>query len=130
MARGYEGLDAWQLADELRREVIALTETGRAVRDFKFRDQIRDAASSAVRNIVEGFGRFRPKDFARFMEYSVASTMETKDLIAEGIERKYFTLKTTEAARKLIRRSLLVSRGLIRYLKSSRANVHPFFSEE
>ena len=68
-AKRYEELEAWQIADELRREVLALTEKGPASKDFKWRDQIRDAASSAVRNIPEGFGRFRPADFARFMEY-------------------------------------------------------------
>src|SRR5262249_40036820 len=76
MARRYEDLDVWKLADDLRREFLALTDTGPVSRDFRFRDQIRDAASSAARNIAEGFGRFRPSDFARFMEFSIASTME------------------------------------------------------
>jgi four helix bundle protein len=125
-AKRYEELEAWQIADELRREVLALTETGPISRDFEFRDEIRDAVSSAVRNIPEGFGRFRPADFARFMEYSLASTMETQDLITEGIERRYFTLETTKNARQLAERSLKVSRGLVRYLKNCRKRRHPF----
>jgi hypothetical protein len=40
----FEDLIAWQLEDELRREVFAFTEDGKAARDFKYRDQIRDAA--------------------------------------------------------------------------------------
>jgi four helix bundle protein len=120
IAKRYEDLDAWQLADELRREVVALTETGPASKDFKFRDQIRDAVSSAARNIAEGFGRFRPADFARFMEYSLSSTMETQDLLRDGIERGYFTEQTTKPARNLAKRSLQVSKGLMRYLKSCR----------
>src|SRR5262245_3038890 len=84
VARRYEDLDAWHLADQLRQEVFALTETGTASKDFKFRDQIRDAASSSARNIAEGFGRFRPPDFARFMEFSIASTMEVRDLLIEA----------------------------------------------
>jgi len=120
IAQRYEDLEAWQLADELRREVLALTETGPASRDFKFRDQIRDAVSSAARNIAEGFGRYHPPDFARFMQYSLSSTMETQDLLTDGIERRYFTEQTTNPARDLAKRSLQVSKGLIRYLKSCR----------
>src|SRR5437773_6871340 len=116
IAKQYEELDAWQVADELRREVLMLTETGPAHHDFKFRDQIRDAASSAARNISEGFGRFRPPEFARFMEFSIASTMEVQDLITDGLERKYFTPNTTKRFRDLTRRTLQVSRGLLRYL--------------
>jgi four helix bundle protein len=126
MATRFEQLEAWQIADELRREIIALTSAGRAASDFAFRDEIRDAASSAVRNIAEGFGRFRPKEFARFLEYSVASVMEARDLITDGIERQYFTLGTTERARSLAQRSRQVSRGLMRYLKTCREDEFPF----
>jgi four helix bundle protein len=75
----FEDLDAWQVADELRIEVYALTATGAASVDFKFCNQIRDAASSATRNISEGFGRFYPGEFARFMDFSIASVMEIQD---------------------------------------------------
>jgi four helix bundle protein len=117
IAKRYEEVEAWQLADELRREVLVLTETGPASKDFKYRDQIRDAVSSAARNVAEGFGRFRPPEFARFMEFSISSTMEVRDLITDGLERKYFTPATTKRVRNLTRRSLQVSRALLRYLK-------------
>ena len=120
VAKRYQDLEAWQLADELRREVFALTETGPASKDFKFRDQIRDAVSSSARNISEGFGRFRPPDFARFMEFSLSSTMETQDLLTDGIERRHFTEKTTKRARDLAKRSIQVAKAFIRYLKSCR----------
>jgi four helix bundle protein len=125
IAKRYEDLEAWQLADELRQTVFALTETGRAARDFKFCDQIRDAVSSAARNISEGFGRFRPPDFARFMEYSLSSTMEAQDLLTDGIERGHFTEDTAKPARKLAKRSLQVSKGLMRYLKSCKKPRNP-----
>ena len=48
----FQDLIVWQLADELRREVFAATEAGKAARDFKYRDQIRDASSSAARNMI------------------------------------------------------------------------------
>jgi four helix bundle protein len=53
-ARNHRELVAWQLADELRRLIFKSTSTGPASRDFTFRDQIRDSASSACRNTAEG----------------------------------------------------------------------------
>jgi four helix bundle protein len=38
--------------------------SGPASKDVKFCNQIRDAASSATRNISEGFGRFHPGEFS------------------------------------------------------------------
>ena len=124
--RRYEDLDAWKAADELKREVYALTETGPASKDFEFRNQIRDSAASATKNIAEGFGRFRPADFARFMDFSISSTMETQDSLKEGIDRKHFTFERAQRARDLADRSLQVSKGLKRYLRSCRNKKLPF----
>jgi four helix bundle protein len=70
VARRYEELEVWQIADELKLEVYVLIATGPASRDFGFRDQIRDSAASTTKNISEGFGRFRPAEFARLMEFA------------------------------------------------------------
>jgi 23S rRNA-intervening sequence protein len=69
----FEDLDVWKLADELRREVLEFTNKGLATKDFKYRDQIRDATSSVARNTAEGFGRFNPGEFARFLGFAHAS---------------------------------------------------------
>ena len=57
----FEDLDIWQLSVELRDEINRLTDAGPVAKDFAFRNQIRDSASSAPRNIAEGVGRFRPR---------------------------------------------------------------------
>jgi four helix bundle protein len=117
MAKRYEELAAWQLADELKREVYALTETGPAAKDFKYRDQIRDSAASNSKNISEGFGRFRPAPFAQFMEFAVSSAMETKDSLKDGVDRGYFTPERVANALELAERSIKCSTRLIVYLK-------------
>ena len=59
--RRYQDFKAWQLARELHRKVISMTSTGPASRDFKFRDNLRDAADSAQRNFPEdSAGLHRP----------------------------------------------------------------------
>src|SRR6266516_6939290 len=118
IARRFEELEAWQIADELKREEYALTESGPAARDFDFRDQIRNSAASNTKNISEGFGRFRPAPFANFMEIAVASAMETKDSLKDGIDRGYFTPARVASALALVERSIKCSTRLIVYLKS------------
>ena len=85
--KDFRDLVAWQLADELRREVIAFTEKEPASRDFKFCNQIREASSSACRNTSEGFGRFRPAENARFLEFAHASLLEVQDGLIEARQK-------------------------------------------
>ena len=83
--RRFEDLVAWQLAHQLSLEVFAATETGPASRDFKFRDQVRDSAASAGRNIAEGFGRFSPGDFARFLKAERSRWEPAAGLVASSL---------------------------------------------
>ncbi len=116
--RRYEDLEAWQIADELKREVYALTETGSAANDREYRNQIRGSAASSTRNIAEGFGRFNPGDNAHFVEFAVASTMETKDSLKDGVDRGHFTPDRVRRAQQLAERSIQCSTGFIVYLKT------------
>lgn len=90
IAKRYQELEAWQVANELKLEVYAITATGPVTRDFKFCSQLRESAASAPRNISEGFGRYRPKPFAVFMEIAIATTMETQNNLQDGIDRGHF----------------------------------------
>jgi four helix bundle protein len=90
----FRNLVVWQLADELRREILAFTDTGPASRDFKYRDQIRDAIASVCRNTSEGFDRFRPAEFARFLEFARGSLGEVQDCLLDGRDRKYMDGRT------------------------------------
>jgi len=85
----YQDLVVWQIADELRLEIYRLVESGDAARDWKFRDQIRDAAASVPANIAEGYRRFSSRDFARFLQIAYASAGETQNWIEDGRSRGY-----------------------------------------
>ena len=117
VANRFEDLEAWRIADELKREVYALVATRPASKDFKFCNQIRESAASPTRNIAEGFGRFRPGPFAQFMEIAIGSTMETQNSLKDGIDRGYFTVESIDRASKLARRCIQVSTKLLLYLK-------------
>lgn len=92
MAKSFREMVAWQLAFELEEKVIALivaSPGGR--RDFKFRDQLRDACQSVPSNIAEGYGRYRPAEIARFLEIAIGSLDETETRLRSGVSSGYFT---------------------------------------
>ena len=115
--RRFEDLIAWQLAFELEKEVFAFTAIGPAWRDFKFRDQIRDSSASATRNTAEGFGRFRPKDHARFLRIAHGSLDETKSHLHDAHQRSYLSAAEHNRLVRLTIRALAANAGLIRYLQ-------------
>ena len=108
------------LSYELQREVFAITAAGPASKDFKFRDQIRDSSVSASRNIAEGFARFRPGDFARFLEIARASLTETHHHLRDGHDRGYFTPADRDRLQLLIGRAAKATTRLLLYLRSVR----------
>jgi len=116
----YEDLVCWQLADELEQLVFALTATGPASKDFKFRDQIRDSSSSATRNMSEGFGRFPPPEFANFLRIARGSLMETHNSAGAGLKKGYFTADEADRMQRLAARSSKATTRLINYLDSQR----------
>ena len=114
----YEDLIAWQLAYELQRAVSALTATGAVSTDFKFRDQVRDSSSSATRNIAEGFARWAPAEFARFLRIARGSLNETHNSVRDGRDRGDFMAEDADRMQLVAGRAAKAITGLIRYLES------------
>ncbi len=122
--RRYQDFKAWQLAHELNRKVFEMTSKPPVCDVFKFRDNIRDAADSAQRNFPEGFGRFAPGDFARFLDHSRGSLLETKNELGVGLERQYFSQHGFDEADALVDRALKALAGLQKYLRSPQAKLN------
>jgi four helix bundle protein len=104
----------WQLSYELKCEVFAFTATDPASRDFKYRDQIRDSSAAAPRDISEGLGRFRPREFARFLEFARGSLMETRTSLVDGRHRGYLTQALYSRLSNLARAALKATTNLMR----------------
>jgi four helix bundle protein len=117
-AKRFQDLEAWQLANDVKREVHALTESGPASRDFEFRDQIRDSAASAPTNIADGFGRFRPREFARGCEVANGELQETENCLEDGKDRNYFTAADADRVIGLTQRARMVNTRLLLYLRT------------
>jgi four helix bundle protein len=122
--RRYQDFKAWQLCAELNAKVFTMTSSPPSYRDFKYRDNIRDAADSAQRNFPEGFGRFAPGDFAHFLDHSRASLLEVKNELAVGLDRNYFREEDVNDATALVKRALKALSGLQQYLRSPQAKLN------
>jgi four helix bundle protein len=127
-ARSFEDLVAWQLAEELRERIIALTERERVRRDFAFCDDARRAARSAPANIAEGFGWYEPRPNSRHVSIAKASLEETKNHILDAFKRHYVDAAEREELLSLARRALGATRRYLLYLKSCKSAppVKPF----
>jgi len=77
------------------------------------------ASTRAVAAIGEGFGRFKHKDFARFVRISKASEVEILDHLLEAHTRGYLDAKELDALDHLTRKAIKAANGLIRYLETT-----------
>ena len=120
-AKQYQDLVVWQIADELRREVCRLTDGGTATKDFRFRDQLRQAAGGIPANIAEGFRRLAAREFLQFLRYAYASAGETAEWLEDGVVRKHWNTEEVAEARRLLGRLNPPLLALIRYLRTPEA---------
>jgi four helix bundle protein len=76
VARHFKELVCWQLSMELHVKLEAILATPKAARHFKICDQMRAASVSVSSNIAEGFKRYNPPEFARFLSFARGSLAE------------------------------------------------------
>ncbi len=90
-----------------------------AARDFKFRDQLLDAARSAPRNIAEGFARYKHKEFAQFVRIAKGSVGEVLDAFIDAVDSGYLTPEEFPKHEHACKKALSAINGLIRHLEST-----------
>jgi four helix bundle protein len=87
--------------------------------DFRFRNNLVDAASSAPRNIAEGYGRKYHREFARFAIIARGSEREVLECLGEAHERGLISASEFDAGDHAARKALSVLNGLIAYLEAT-----------
>ena len=120
----FRDLRAWQSARTFKLAVYRLTEAGALSRDFRLRDQLRESAASAVSQIVEGFGRFSPADFARFLAIGKASLMESQNHLEDAVDRGHITDDDRAECDRLAQLALRDVTALLEYLQSPKAKAN------
>jgi four helix bundle protein len=109
-------LICWQRAYELKLQVYELLRTGTVTRDLEFRNQLRESASSAPRLMAEGFGRYYPGEFSRYLRLANGELKETIESLDDGVDRGHFTRDQVIPLQRLAKRSSKAASRLIVYL--------------
>jgi S23 ribosomal protein. len=114
-----EEIIAYQLSVKLRDQIVAMVDLGDMGKDFDFRDQIKDAARSAPRNISEGFYRYKHGEFAYHVNVAKASLGEVKTHLVDAKTSHYITEQQFTTLYPLAKEAMATTSGLLRYLRSS-----------
>ena len=117
--RDFREIAAWRLSREVKLLAYALLQKPDVARDFKFRDQPRDASRSAPRNIAEGFARYKHKEFAQFVRVAKGSMGEVLDAFVDAVDNGYLTPAELAEHEHACKKALSAINGLIRYLEST-----------
>jgi len=89
--RDFREIAAWQLSRDVRTLAYKLLAKPEVATDFEFRDQLKDAARSAPRNVAEGFARYKHKEFAQFVRIAKGSMAEVLDHFVDAVDNAYLT---------------------------------------
>ena len=117
VARHFRELTCWQLARSLKQEVNKILKKRVFERNLRSRENLSDAASSARRNIAEGFGRRGHKEFARFLNISLSSLKEVEDGLIECVDNEWVTETEIAEALTLCKRATVATTRLRNSIK-------------
>ena len=120
-AKSFDEVRAWKSAREFKLAVYRLCDTGPLAADYKLRDQLCSAAASAPSQIAEGFGRFNPLDFARFVGMAKASLVEAQNHLQDAVDRNHISEDVRQEHHALAQVALKEAIALIEYLQSEKA---------
>ena len=112
----FEDIEAWQLARELTVKVYGLTKKTTFARDFGLKDQIQNAAGSAMHNIAEGFDSETNPEFICFLRYAKRSCTEVQSQLYVALDQDYIADAEFQDVYDHAGRTRAAIRGFIKYL--------------
>ena len=117
----FTDIRAWKASRVYKRAVYRVTEAGALDGDRDLRRQLEEAVKGPPAHIAEGFGRFSPLDFARFVRMARASLIESQNHLTDAVDAGFITEATRSELDALAEVALKESAGLINYLQSAAA---------
>ena len=124
MARGvrrFNDLRAWQACNAYKQAVYHTCADGPLSRDWVRRRQLEESVAGPPAHLAEGFGRFNPADFARFVVIARSSLMESQNHLRDAVDKQYITEVTRLELDALAETALREVTGLMEYLQSAEA---------
>ena len=117
--RRFEEMDAWKQSRELARQIYHHTGQGALGNELTLKEQLRQAATSIMTNIAEGYVRSNRDDFIRFLTVANGACAKIRSLLIISQDQDFIAL---ELANQLQTETDEVGRrigGLIRYLHNT-----------
>ncbi|HKV99855.1 MAG TPA: four helix bundle protein [Vicinamibacterales bacterium] len=108
----------WQRANDVRQLVRGLTTRPAFSGHWWLRTQLRRAANTSCTSIAEGFGKFYPLEFARYLQISKGSLKEIIDHLPDVVGLGLASPDEATEIRRLAKRGCKAAVGLILYLES------------
>jgi four helix bundle protein len=120
--RRFSDLRAWQAALAYKRAVYAICRD--SVPDGALRQQLERSVAGPPAHIAEGFGRFNPVDFSRFLVIARASLTESQTHLLDAEDRGCVSRQTRNELNALAETVLQEVTGHLEYLQSPEALRH------
>jgi four helix bundle protein len=122
----FEDLRCWQTSRELVKQIYGISESGKLMRDYDTKSQIKRAALSCMSNIAEGFGKFSNKEFIRYLDIAQSSALEVKSILYVLLDMNYLMEERINGLNRLIDETRNLTLALIKYLRSreTRPNIN------
>ncbi len=89
--KSFEELEIWKEARKLYKRIIELTEREIVAKDYRFKNNMREAAGSVMDNIAEGFERDSRLEFVNALSYSKGSIGEVRSQLYRGFDNSYWS---------------------------------------
>jgi len=119
--RRFTDLRAWQACHAYKNAVYRLCAAGPLSVDWARRRQLEEAVAGPPAHVAEGFGRFNPADFARFLVLARSSLMESQNHLRDAVDRGYISEEACIEHSRLAEAALQEVTGLMEYLQSPEA---------
>jgi four helix bundle protein len=119
-ARDFRELAAFRLCEELLERIEAETSSEPLARHRRFCDQLHDAALDAASDVAEGFVRYYPREFARFLDFALASLAEVRIRAEDAYRRNLIAAPAASDMLNLWARADAACRKLRAYLHTVR----------
>ena len=108
----------WQASRKLVSMIYGMAESGKLMKDYDTKSQIKRAALSSMSNIAEGFGKFSNKEFIRYLDIAQSSALEVKSILYVLMDMNYLMAEKINELHQLIDEVRGLTLALIKYLRS------------
>jgi four helix bundle protein len=119
--RDHRAFNVYKLSDEVRTRVREFVKRPAFRGDFALMDQLSRAAEGPCPQIAEGFARYYPGEFGRYLGFAKGSLTEVTEHLATALSRDFISRSEHDEVCRLARRAGGAATRLIVYLESAEA---------